>query len=81
MSPFGLEALPAEVLTALRTVPLIAERLDEVARHTSVLHEIHADVQAIRDRVAEMEQRVATIEAGMEPVTRLADKMPGSGPR
>jgi len=37
LSPFGIESLPGESVKALRTLPLLAERLQKVVSHTSVL--------------------------------------------
>jgi hypothetical protein len=35
VSPFGIESIPSDVAKALRTLPLVAERLEEVAASTS----------------------------------------------
>ena len=61
MSPFGLETLPAETLKLLRTVPLIAERLREVASHTSVLAALNQQVRGIGDAVEPLERIDETV--------------------
>ena len=66
MSPFGLENLPSEVVNALRTLPVIAERLEEVASHTQVLATIRDDVADIsQTRMAGIDERLETIEKAM----------------
>lgn len=79
MSPFGIETIPAEVLKALRTLPLIAERLDEVARHTSVLPEVRSGIAALGEQLDTMDGRMATIEDAMPVLVEVQghlDKLP-----
>jgi hypothetical protein len=47
LSPFGIEKLPADVLAALRTVPVLAQRLQEVVGFTRELPAIRAGLEKV----------------------------------
>lgn len=87
MSPFGIETLPAEALRALRTLPLIAERLQEVVSHTSVLNTITSDVSRISEdvtplpgvgeSVSAIQRDTSTLPEVRAGITALADRIGG----
>lgn len=53
--PFGIESLPSELATLLRSLPLVAERLETIAESTSELPTMRAGIDAVgqdTDRLA-----------------------------
>ncbi len=85
MNPFGIASLPAEIMNALRVLPVVAQRLELIASHTrnlpaiadntAHLPDIEAAIAAVaddtsalaplNDQMGAMDKRMASIEAAM----------------
>jgi len=106
--PFGIESLPAELAKVLRSLPLVADRLETIAESTSELPTMRAGIDAVAEdterlggvetalsRLADemglaelMDRLLASIDAldgnvtalkgSLEPIGRVADRIPGS---
>jgi DNA repair ATPase RecN len=76
VKPFGLVSLPADVVNALLLLPVVAERLDEVAEHTADLAPVREAIQGVRHDTSVLHgvnEATSTIEARMRTVE---DAMP-----
>ncbi|MGC1166441.1 MAG: hypothetical protein WA862_10060 [Solirubrobacterales bacterium] len=80
MTPLGLpsldriSALPADVLGALRMIPEIVENPAAMKEHTAQLSEL---MERILTAVAGLSASVETLQGAVEPMARLASRMPG----
>ena len=52
--PFGIESLPSELARVLRSLPLVANRLEAIADSTSELPTMRAGIDAVAEDAARL---------------------------
>jgi DNA repair ATPase RecN len=85
VKPFDLVSMPSEVVNALRVLPVMAERLDEVAKHTADLAPVLESIEGVRhdtsvlhgvnDSTSTMDERMQTIEDAMPALVEVQQRL------
>ena len=70
MTLFGIDSLPSDLIRLLRSLPLVADRLDAIAASTSEVPKMRAGIDALGGDT----QRIAGVQEALE---RLAVEMAG----
>lgn len=76
--PLGLRSAPADLAHALRAIPELVERLEQVTQDTSVLEDVRAGVQAIERHLADLSgiaESTATIRCDTAALPALGEHM------
>ncbi len=76
--PLGLRSAPADIAHALRALPELAERLEQVTQDTSVLEEVRTGVEAIERDLATLSaigEQTATIRTDTAALPALGEQM------
>lgn len=71
MKPFDLVNAPAELVSALRVLPTMAERLDEIAKNTAELPRV-AEATTV---LPQMDGRMETIENTMPALLEVQQQL------
>lgn len=85
VKPFDLMSMPAELVNALRVLPVMAERLDEIAEHTADLAPVRDSIEGVRhdtsvlhgvnDATSTMDERMRTIEDAMPALVEVQQRL------
>jgi uncharacterized protein YoxC len=76
MVPFGIESLPSDVVTALKAVPHLADRLDEVAASTSEMAAMRAGINSLGEDTGvlrDVSKNVAEINGKLDALAGIGD--------
>lgn len=73
MNPLGLASIPADVLSALWLLPLVADRLERVASNTDDLPPVREAVEGVKRDTSVL----PGVAANLERVAAATDGLPG----
>ena len=76
--PFGIESLPIDLANVWRSLPLVADRLDEIAGSTRELPQSMPVLVEVQQHLAALPEVMQTIGTGLEQLTNLMDRLLGS---
>jgi len=72
VSPFGIESLPADVVKALRALPQVVDRLDEVASATSEMAAMREGIESLNEHTGGLSQ----IGADVRRIAQTLEHLP-----
>jgi DNA repair ATPase RecN len=78
MNPLGIGSLPADVMSALRVLPLVAERLELIAAHTEHLPTIRRALEGVQENTGhlpQVEEAVRLVSNDTRALASLNDRL------
>ena len=77
MNPLGLTSIPADVLSALRLLPLVADRLERIVANTDDLPAVREAVEGINRDTSVL----GAVDSNLERVTAATAGLPDDRPQ